>query len=245
MGELTAAVELYCQPIYSIRSGVDPEVQDYEVLLRKRGGQSFLAAELVELIADQERRNQLRAWNLVNLAHFSRVRPRLTIDVNLDPWQFKCPEVWDYLQALRRVGPKINLELTERNTGTLTGSAVFSQILARVQGLGFQVSLDDVGSGYNSMQVVLENARYLSRIKFSLLLFEERDLRSKLLFAQAWQSLAASRNLELVIEGVENRSLARQLVAAGCNLQQGFYWGRPFPLMDLLKPEKRQWHPRD
>ena len=230
---LIEQLELYCQPIYQVTTLGAAQPCDYEVLLRKKGGRPLLPQELYATTATTSARQALRQWMLAQLAHFADHQPRLTIDVNIDPWQFHYPDVWDYLAQLRQVGPQINIEITERNESSFDAAANFGRLLARAQNLGFAISLDDVGSGYNSLQAVIDNSTYLSRIKFSLLLFQRRDQQSKLLFARACQELAASRNLDLVVEGIEDQLLAETLLKQGCHYQQGFYWQRPFPLKKL------------
>ena len=97
--------------------------------------------ELYATTATASARQALRQWMLTQLAHFADHQPRLTIDVNIDPWQFHYPDVWDYLAQLRQVGPQINIEITERNESSFDAAANFGRLLARAQNLGFAISL--------------------------------------------------------------------------------------------------------
>lgn len=235
MAQLTDQLEVYCQPIYAVRSLQEYTVKDYEILLRHRGGRPLETHEITALTGNRRTRHELREWLLANLAILAQTRPEIMVNVNLDPWQFKYQDVWQYLTALRRTISNVSIEITERNNFQAEDTEQFASLLARIQDHGFRISLDDVGSGYNSLQTVINNSPYLDRIKFSLLIFQNRDHLNMLHFAHAWYELASSRELELVVERMEDRLTAQQLVKRGCTLQQGFLWQRPMPLKKLLE----------
>jgi EAL domain-containing protein (putative c-di-GMP-specific phosphodiesterase class I) len=91
---------------------------------------------------------------------------------------------------------------------------------------GIVLALDDFGTGYSSLS-------YLHRFPIQILKIDQsfvrgmdsHDERRKIL--NAIVSLASSLGLELVAEGIELESQARQLEALGCEYGQGFYLGRP------------------
>lgn len=84
-------------------------------------------------------------------------------------------------------------------------------------------------ANFHYLKCQLDRAQY-HRIKFSLLIFGQKDHSSEVLFAQAWQDLACRRGLEMVVEGVECPCLVEELIQCHCQLQQGFYWQKPLPL---------------
>lgn len=220
---------LYCQPIYRV-TGVDQaQVVDYELLLRQTNGQAVAVEQLNYWMSVAERRKQMRAWVISELEN---AHPEVILNLNIDPWQFIYPDSWDYLNELQRLNKQLHLEITERNS-VGTKLPHFTDLLDNLKQREFVVSLDDVGSGYNSLQTVLNNSQYLDRIKFSLLIFGQKDHSSEVLFAQAWQDLACRRGLEMVVEGVECPCLVEKLIQYHCQLQQGFYWQKPLPLQAI------------
>ena len=48
--------------------------------------------------------------------------------------------------------------------------------------------------------------------------------------------LARALKLELIVEGVETREQVNGLLALGCRYAQGFFYGRPEPAENFLKP---------
>ncbi len=223
---------LYCQPIYRV-TGVDQaQVVDYELLLRQTNGQAVAVEQLNHWMSVTERRKQMRAWVISELETFFDAHPEVILNLNIDPWQFIYPDSWDYLNELQRLNKQLHLEITERNS-VGTKLPHFTDLLDNLKQREFVVSLDDVGSGYNSLQTVLNNSQYLDRIKFSLLIFGQKDHSSEILFAQAWQDLACRRGLEMVVEGVECPYLVEELIQCHCQLQQGFYWQKPLPLQAI------------
>ena len=179
---------LYCQPIYRV-TGVDQaQVVDYELLLRQTTGQAVAVEQLNYWMSVAERRKQMRAWVISELETFFDAHPEVILNLNIDPWQFIYPDSWDYLNELQRLNKQLHLEITERNSAG-TKLPHFTDLLDNLKQREFVVSLDDVGSGYNSLQTVLNNSQYLDRIKFSLLIFGQKDHSSEVLFAQVWQDL--------------------------------------------------------
>lgn len=234
MEQTATQLALYCQPIY--RCGEDQAtVQDYELLLRRQDGYPLTSYELTTMNSDPHQRHQLERWILEELDRFYARYSDAELAINVDPWQFQYSDEWEYLAALAAISCNIKLEMTERHC--YKQAADFAGVLQQVSHQNMGIALDDVGAGDNSLQTVINSFPYLKRIKFSLLLFQAGDTDLKVKFAAAWQALAASRGLELVVEGIEDALLAHQLVDVGCVLQQGFYWARPFPLAEFDQQE--------
>jgi len=116
----------------------------------------------------------------------------------------------------------------------VTESAVASDFefmrgqIERFRELGFQVWMDDFGSGYSSLDV-------LQDIRFDVIKLDMHFLRglaegdaAKVIITELVR-MAAGLGVETVAEGVESKEQADFLKEVGCNRLQGFYYSRPVP----------------
>jgi diguanylate cyclase (GGDEF)-like protein/PAS domain S-box-containing protein len=227
--------EVYYQPKIDLASG---KLAGMEALVRWRHPSRGLVApdafiplaEETGLICPlgqwvlEEACRQTRRWNERGLD------PRCEVSVNLSARQFAQPAlVDDVARALRETGVNpgdIQLEITE---STAMGDAPATvETLRRLKALGVQLALDDFGTGYSSLA-------YLRRFPIDVLKIDRAFVASLLSSSEdasiidAVVSLGHALKLSVVGEGVETESEARELVALGCDLGQGYFFARPLP----------------
>lgn len=200
-------------------------IKDYELLLRSKETQAF-PASLFELITSQENANQIfLEWLLDNLIVQLQTDSKQMISINLDPLQLKYPST---LQSLKKVLPYKNrliIELTEQVPKTpfcQTNDLLPNLKILHEQ--GFKLALDDLGSGENNLQFLLNNIVYFKRIKLSLLKFRHLDQRSLAALLDFWSIFAQQHHLELVIEGIDSAQKSKFANNKQIYLQQGFRW---------------------
>ena len=125
----------------------------------------------------------------------------------------------------------INLEITE------TAAAHTPEILLKnMQDLadaGFELSLDDYGSGYSNMS-------YMLNLPFKMIKIDKYIVWAAFTDKRAEKALAATIKMikeigmTVLAEGVETPEQAEWLTASGCDYLQGFYYSRPIPKKDFL-----------
>ena len=125
----------------------------------------------------------------------------------------------------------INIEITE----SLVGSDFdyMKQQVQRFRAQGFQVWMDDFGSGYSSLDV-------LQSIKFDLIKFDMGFMRrldegddGKIILTEMMK-MATSLGVDTVCEGVETDAQVRFLQEIGCSKLQGYYFMKPVPHDQIL-----------
>jgi diguanylate cyclase (GGDEF)-like protein/PAS domain S-box-containing protein len=225
------------QPIHSLASG---RAVGAEALVRwehpDRGlvgpGEFIALAEetgLIMAIGTQVLREacrQARTWQEENR--------RLAIKVNLSARQFVHPNLAGVVaEILDEAGidpALVYLEITE--TVLMEDVESTSGALSELKGLGVSLTVDDFGTGYSSLA-------YLKRFPVDELKID-RDFVAGLLADQEDQAivtaiinLAHTLGVVAVAEGVENIDQVRRLRALGCDLGQGYHFGRPLPPDDL------------
>jgi diguanylate cyclase (GGDEF)-like protein len=126
---------------------------------------------------------------------------------------------------------QIQLEITE---GALMADPRRVLVtLRRLDRLGVALSLDDFGTGYSSMQHLRRLPLAEVKIDRSFVLGMAEDPDDEAIVRSIIE-LAGALGLRVVAEGVEDEATWRLLLAAGCEVAQGWYYARPMPANQLV-----------
>ncbi len=133
--------------------------------------------------------------------------------------------------------PKKMLELE------ITESAHDQQISLKALQLkeeGFTLLMDDFGSGYSSLSILLETPFDL--IKLDRKFMENMMISNKgRLILEQVVTMADKLNLGLLAEGVETREQVNLLKNIGCDQVQGYYYAKPMPEEEFFSLIKKQY----
>jgi EAL domain-containing protein (putative c-di-GMP-specific phosphodiesterase class I) len=176
---------------------------------------------------------QTAAWQVLR-ADAGQDDARLNISVNVSAIQLADPGFpRQVAQAIDESGinpDRLWLEITESTLMRDADEAVV--VLETLRELGLHVEIDDFGTGYSSLS-------YLQRfpvesLKIDRSFVEDLDHRSdNAAIVRAIIGLGDSLGLPVIAEGVERRAQVARLRALGCQLAQGFLFGRPLPARAL------------
>lgn len=180
-----------------------------------------LAAELTDVILDQS----LQASAAWRISH-----PDCRVAVNLSPLLLDDPGITDRIErALHKhhvpTGALV-LEITETNGVPDTPRAM--EILTRLRIRGVHLAVDDFGTGHSSLLSLVRTP--FNEMKIDQAFVREaltnRDSRK---VVRASASLGRELGLTVVAEGVETAAIARLVTDAGCQIGQGWLYGRAVP----------------
>jgi EAL domain-containing protein (putative c-di-GMP-specific phosphodiesterase class I) len=99
--------------------------------------------------------------------------------------------------------------------------------MRRLRDLGASLSIDDFGTGYSALAYLRTFELQQLKIDRSFVAGLGDDIATATV--QAIIDLAHAHRLEVVAEGVEEQWQADRLLAMGCDLGQGWLFGRPAP----------------
>lgn len=125
----------------------------------------------------------------------------------------------------------IGVEITE--SAVMEDSATWRRSLALLRYLGVQLAIDDFGTGFNSLA-------YLDRLPADTIKLDRSFIGALLgndrqaLICASMIRLAHGLGLKVVAEGVEDERQRAWLLAHHCDEAQGYLFGRPMPLAQVL-----------
>jgi diguanylate cyclase (GGDEF)-like protein/PAS domain S-box-containing protein len=164
---------------------------------------------------------QIAAWQVDGL-----IVPRVA--VNLSPLQLERADLATTVRAALDAADigaqRVELEVTESTI--MRQSAVASAVLSDLRALGIELALDDFGTGHSSLAQLRRLP--LSRLKIDIAFVRDigHDPAAEAII-RAIISMAAALGLETVAEGVEEEQQATFLREMGCDIGQGYLFGRP------------------
>jgi EAL domain-containing protein (putative c-di-GMP-specific phosphodiesterase class I)/CheY-like chemotaxis protein len=221
------------QPKMSLTTGA---VVGTEALARwiQTGGESIApgsfipVAEQNDLIADLT--DTMLDQSLQACARWRRQRPDCWVAVNLSPLLLDDPGLTDRIeQRLQRHGVPpgaLVLEVTE-NKG-IPDTPCATKIFTRLRIRGVNLSIDDFGTGHSSLLSLVRMP--FNEMKIDQAFVREAvDSRDSRKVVRAAASLGRELGLKVVAEGVETQTMAHLVEDAGCQVGQGWLYGKAVP----------------
>jgi diguanylate cyclase (GGDEF)-like protein/PAS domain S-box-containing protein len=189
----------------------------------------------------EEACRQAREWSDGGL-------PAISVAVNVSGRQFQSEHFQEtVLQVLERTGldPKfLELEVTE--SLLMKSPDLAATLLQSLRRMGITVAIDDFGTGFSSLS-------YLQRFQIDSLKIDQSFVRTidtpdGVKIVNTIMNLARGLGMQIVAEGVETDAEAAILEQMGCEVAQGYHFGRPLPPAALRVLLERQLeavaHPR-
>jgi diguanylate cyclase (GGDEF)-like protein len=226
----------YYQPLIDLASG---SLRGFEALARWNhpaggvvGADVFIhVAEETDLIGDlfesicTQALVEARSWD-----------SGLTVAVNVSPGQLKDP--WlahKLLKILAETGfPAERLEVEITESSLFENLALAQAIVASLKNQGVRLALDDFGTGYSSLAVL--RALPFDRIKIDRSFVKAMDSDTEsLAIVTAIARMGDSLGVPVTAEGIETEQAADHLRAIGCDMGQGWLYGRPISAAETRK----------
>jgi diguanylate cyclase (GGDEF)-like protein/PAS domain S-box-containing protein len=152
----------------------------------------------------------------------------ITVALNISPKQIILPAlpntVSEALARYKLPGNRIELEVTEGVFLGDNGSTL--DVLKRLRALGVGIALDDFGTGYSSIGYL--NKAVFHKLKIDGSFVREAGSRPEnVAIIQSIVQLAKSFRMTITAEGVETAEDFERMRELGCDIIQGYLFGRP------------------
>jgi len=157
------------------------------------------------------------------------------IAVNMSALQLDQNDLADHVANIlerNKVSPaSIEIEITE--TLVMSNPEKAAENLSRLKQIGFTIALDDFGTGYSSLA-------YLQKLPIDYVKIDISFIRQILVstndavMVKTIIDMAHNLGLQVIAEGVEEEAQTRLLEKLGCDIVQGFLFGRPMPEQQFI-----------
>ncbi|WP_100644573.1 EAL domain-containing protein [Alteromonas facilis] len=231
---LNSEFQIYYQPIFD----KDRKKTGYEALLRWTNEHLGFVSPVDFIPVAEETRSiiPIGHWVLTQacelVASWASIpeRQALTIAVNVSSVQFNdagfIPMVQNIIAETGADPSRIKMEITE--SLMLANDDALHEKMQAIAQLGFELSLDDFGTGFSSLS-------YITRFPIETIKIDKCFVDKMLVSSEdnsvvtAIVNLAKGLNKQVVAEGVETEEQLQHLIELGCDFYQGYLLGKPSP----------------
>ena len=241
----SGAIRVQYQPIVRLSSG---KICEAEALARWADPElgSISPAEFVPTLEEYREIHRLDVHALKQVCRDFHARsvkglPVIPVSVNLSRLDFELCDILSEVELAVTLNdvPRnlLRIEITE-SIGQ-EDTTVLNLGIERFRALGYQVWMDDFGSGYSSLNVLKDYN--FDTIKFDMKFLHGFDIRksekAKYIISSNLQ-MARLMGMQALAEGVETHEQLEYLRSIGFDKAQGYYFGKPMNLDDIFSLER-------
>ena len=166
--------------------------------------------------------------------------PEFVINVNLSYIQLERHDFVDtVISTLDEVGfpaSRLCLEITERCR--LLDMELLKNVIINLRGKGIKVALDDFGTGFSSLAAAKNLPFDTIKIDRSFVMKIEEDEKDREIIGN-FADLARTFGSKICVEGIETEGMCEILRKYRVQSFQGYYYGKPIRLEELLEWKKK------
>ena len=185
--------------------------------------------------------NTLGEWILKEACQYSirmneKFDTKVVVSINISPIQLNQENFTGIVKrVIEETGVStdiIGIEITE--TSLMETFDENSKKLEVLREMGIGISLDDFGTGYSSLNYLLRLPIHVIKIDRSFILNMTSDEKG-IKIIESIISLSHNMGLKVIAEGVEKEEQLDILKYLGCDIIQGYIFGKPMPESDTVK----------
>ncbi|MEG0910054.1 MAG: EAL domain-containing protein [Ruthenibacterium sp.] len=161
--------------------------------------------------------------------------PVVPISVNISRMNFYSPDLCERIIALverYHIAPSLlKIEITE--SAYTDNPAQLLKAMRKLQRYGFQVSMDDFGSGYSSLNMLKDVPTDILKVDMKFVSGIEDSERAGSVLTSVIR-MAKWLEMDVIVEGVETKGQLDFLRSIGCDNIQGYYFAKPMPTAEFV-----------
>ena len=228
----------YFQPITNNKT---KKIEKYESLVRLIDEDGKILSPFFFLDVAKKGKYYMQITDAVLDSSFSAlVQTNLDISINLSVLDIERKstreKVLKLLTKYSEHADRVVFELLEDES--VKDFKIIKSFVSEVKAMGAKIAIDDFGSGYSNFERLLEYQPDILKIDGSLIKNIDKDEFSYSV-VETMVSFAKKQGIKTVAEFVENDDILRVITDLGINYGQGYGLGRPVPLEEILRDEKK------
>ena len=233
-------IKVFYQPVIRVESG---KICGYEALVRWKDPK-------VGLLSPGDFIETLEQFHLIHLVDkyvikkvcedYLKLKEKgektVPVSVNISRLDFELCDIFGYIErTLKEMGmPRhmLDIEITESALNDNVG--YIKSECYKMRDLGFQIWLDDFGSGYSSLNTIANYEFDVLKLDLIFLRNYDHNPRTGTLMTYIVKG-ARSMGLPCLCEGVESETHYEFLKKIRCDRAQGYFFGKPMPMDESRK----------
>ncbi|WP_051204872.1 bifunctional diguanylate cyclase/phosphodiesterase [Butyrivibrio sp. VCD2006] len=236
-------IKVFYQPVIRTRTG---EICGYEALARWKDKEKGLIPPggFIEILEEHRQIHKLDMFIVKKVCEdYAKLRDSgemlVPVSINLSRLDFNLCNVIDEVEKYRKeVDMPINMLDIEITESALTeDDELIKRAINHFRELGYQVWIDDFGSGYSSLTTILEYKFDTLKLDLAFLRQYDRNPKSGAVLGFIVQAAHSMGHVTLT-EGVETEEHFEFLKTIGCDKAQGYHFGKPQPMEESRKHTK-------
>lgn len=200
-------------------------IYGYEALVRCPHPQIPHPGALLEAAERLDRIHELGRVIRGRVAEAAKEAPEImNVFVNLHSHDLLDEELFSVSAPLSKIAKRVVLEITER--ASLDEVKDLRTRTIRLRALGFRLAVDDLGAGYAGLTSFAQLEPEVVKLDMSLVRNVHLEpTKKKLITSMA--TLCRELGMTVLAEGVETKDERDVLAELGCDLLQGYLFGKP------------------
>ena len=228
-------VKVFYQPVIRVETG---RICGYEALARWIDDDfGFLSpAEFIGTLEESRLIHKIDSFIIKKVCEdlstlINMGEPVVPVSVNLSRLDFELCSIFEVVERYRRLyhleADLIEIEITE--SALNNDSDILKDTVARFHDMGYPVWIDDFGSGYSSLNSILDYKFDVLKLDLEFLRTYDRNPKTGELLRHIAAG-ARDMGVEPLQEGVETEEHYEFLKTAGFERAQGYYFAKPMEI---------------
>ena len=231
------SIEVFAQPIVRACTG---KVCVVEALARwdTPQGERLAPDEFVPVLEDARLIHKLDLHVIESVMRTLRAEldageSIIPVSINVSRVDFNLIDVYEAVDRAARTFeiPRDCLRIEVTETAVLERGTAVRDTIARFRANGYQVWIDDFGSGVSSLNLLKDYP--VDGLKIDLMFMRNFNERARIIVTSIVR-MAKGLGVHTVAEGVETPEQADFLKSIGCEMMQGYLYGKPALATALL-----------
>ena len=230
-------IKIYFQPVIDLKT---LKVSNFEALTRWNDPiYGFLSPkDFIKILEEKNLIYKLDVYTVNKICELLRKELDLNhkivpISINLSRVDFITTHPFKEIEkAIKKYNidrKYICIEITE--SIAMEDPKLLTLAINKFKNAGYEVWMDDFGSGYSSLNVLKDYP--FDEIKIDMLFLKDFTEKNKLIINYTI-AMAKKLNIRTLTEGVETKEQVDFLKEAGCERIQGYYFSKPLPYEEVI-----------